>query len=350
METAPTASAATQEPAPTNRWWWRSIVERYEKPSSLRSLWQITNSMGPYLILWGLMIWALQSHHYWLTLLMAPLAAGFLVRIFIISHDCGHGAMFKSPRVNRFWGVIASLLCATPYHFWLSEHGRHHGASGNLDRRGVGDIWTLTVQEYLASSRLRRIWYRIYRNPFMMFGPGAFGIMALRYRIPKGARNKKERLSVLWTNVGLLGIMLGMTHWIGLKEFLMIIVPILSVSSATGVWLFYVQHQYEGVRWDRNENWDFLTQAIESSSYYRLPRVLQWFTGNIGYHHVHHLSHRIPNYNLEKCHRENEIFSRARQITLWSSLKSLTLRLWDEEQRKLVGYRALRMARRSSAT
>lgn len=327
-----------------NAWWWRSVVERYEKPDLLRSSWQIVNSIGPYLLLWLLMIYSIRVS-YLLTVPAAVLAAGFLVRMFIIAHDCGHGSCFKSYRANRFWGVVASTLCIIPFHFWAADHGRHHGSSGNLDRRGFGDIWTLTVQEYLASPWYRRLGYRLYRNPFLMFGIGAVGVMAVRYRIPRGATNTRERLSVHWTNLGLAAIACGMVTWIGLAHYLMILGTILVVSSGAGVWLFYIQHQFDGVRWERDPEWNFLTQAIESSSFYRLPRILQWFTGNIGFHHVHHLSHKIPNYNLEQCHRENDLFSRARVITLWSSLKSVTYRLWDEEQRKLVSFRALRRAR-----
>ena len=319
--------------------WWRPIVEHYEQPQLSISCRQIANSVGPYLGIWLLMILSVEVS-YLLTLLLAVLAAGFWVRIFIISHDCGHGSFFKSRRANHFWGVITGVLTLMPYLFWRREHARHHGSSGNLDRRGVGDIWTMTVEEYLASSWWRRAQYRIYRNPFLMFGVGAWILFAFRYRVTQGAGNLQEKRSVYWTNFGLAAIAAMMIAWIGVKQYLMIMLPLMAIGSSVGVWLFYVQHQFEGVYWERDEEWDYLKQAMEGSSFYKLPKILQWFTGNIGFHHIHHLSHRIPNYNLERCHKDNEIFRTVNEVTLLSSMKSLAFRLWDENQRKLVGFKA----------
>lgn len=324
---------------------WRELVEPFERPSRARSIWQLANSIGPFLLLWGVMIWTIQ-YSYLLTLAIAVPTAGFMVRTFIISHDCGHGAFFRSPAANHFWGVISGMLTLMPYRYWRHEHGLHHATSGNLDRRGTGDIWTLTVREYQQSPWWRRAAYRLYRNPLLMLGPGALIVMTLMYRLPTSRHaGRRERLSVLATNLGLLAIILAMCTWLGAKTFFMIFLPVVIMSSSAGVWLFYVQHQFEGVRWTRHTEWNFLTQAIESSSFYRLPRLLQWFTGNIGFHHVHHLSPRIPNYYLERCHQAHALFQRVRTISLRDSFKSLRLRLWDEETHQLVGFDILRQVR-----
>ena len=325
----------------SNPTWWRSIVQQYEQPQLSISCRQLVNSVGPYLGIWALMILSVEVS-YSLTLLLAMFSAGFWVRIFIISHDCGHGSFFKSRRANHVWGVISGVLTLMPYLYWRREHARHHGASGNLDRRGVGDIWTMTVEEYLASPWWKRAQYRIYRNPFLMFGVGAWVLFVFRYRLTGGSGNVQEKRSVYWTNLGLVAIATTMIAWIGVKNYLMIMLPLTAIGSSAGVWLFYVQHQFEGVYWERDEEWDYLKQAMEGSSFYKLPRVLQWFTGNIGFHHIHHLSHRIPNYNLEKCHKDNEVFRTVNEITLLSSMKSLAFRLWDENQRALVGFKAVR--------
>ena len=319
--------------------WWRPIVERYEKPDRTRSLLQLSTSILPYLLLWGLMIWTI-TVSYLLTLLLAVFAAGFWLRIFIIGHDCGHGSFFKSKRANHFWGAFSGLLTLTPYLSWRHEHAMHHGSSGNLDRRGMGDIWTLTVKEYLSSPWWRRVIYRIYRNPVAMFGAGPLLLFGIWYRVPI-AGGPRERRSVHLTNIGLLAVGLSMCTLLGIAHYLMILLPVLIVATSAGVWLFYVQHQFEGAYWERDDDWDYLRQAMEGSSFYRLPKILQWFTGNIGYHHIHHLSHRIPNYHLEKCHNENEMFRQVNEIGLLSSLKSITFRLWDEDERKLVGFGAL---------
>jgi omega-6 fatty acid desaturase (delta-12 desaturase) len=320
---------------------WRRIVEHYERPRLASSVWQIVNSVLPYLALWYLMTVTV-GISYPLTLALVVLAAGFWVRIFIISHDCGHGSFFESSRANNFWGGLTSVLTLIPYRYWRMEHARHHGSSGNLDRRGIGDIWTMTVEEYRSQPWWRRAAYRIYRNPFIMFGLGSAVAFAIFYRFTDGATSKPLRRSVYRTNVALLVMAVAMIAWIGWAHFLMIFLPLLFLGSAIGAWLFYVQHQFEGVYWERDEHWDYLKQAMEGSSYYRLPRVLQWFTGNIGFHHIHHLSHRIPNYNLPRCHAENVLFQNVPQITLLTSLKSLKFRLWDEAKRKLVGFGALR--------
>lgn len=319
---------------------WRPIVEQYETPRLASSVWQILNSIVPYLVLWVLMVWTV-SFSYLLTLVLGVFTAGFWIRIFIISHDCGHGSFFKSRRANEFWGTLTGVMTLTPYLSWRHLHAKHHGSSGNLDRRGTGDIWTLTVKEYRALPWWRRALYRIYRNPVSMFGAGPLLLFGIWYRLPAGMGDRRARRSVHLTNAALLAGGLAMCAWIGIVHYLMILLPVMLFATSAGTWLFYVQHQFEGVYWERDDEWDYLRQAMDGSSFYRLPRVLQWFTGNIGYHHIHHLSHRIPNYRLEECHRENEMFQCVHEISLGSSLKSLSFRLWDEEERRLVGFGAL---------
>ncbi len=321
----------------SSKLFWHQAVARYQYPNQWRSIWQIVNTIVPYFIAWYVMYRSLEVT-YWLTLALSVLAAGLLMRIFIIFHDCGHGSFFKSRRANDIWGAITGVLTFTPYYQWRHDHAVHHATAGDLDRRGVGDVWTLTVQEYLESSPWRQLLYRLFRNPLVMFGIGPFFVFVVSQRFTRGADGRRERYSVYWTNLALLGILALMGMTVGIKAYVLIQLPIIVIGGAAGVWLFYVQHQFEGVCWERRDNWNFATAALKGSSYYRLPKVLQWFTGNIGFHHIHHLSPRIPNYYLEKCHRENPMFQEIKPITLLSSLRSLTLRLWDEEQRKLVGF------------
>ena len=324
---------------------WKEIVARYQKPSTARAAWQLLNTLVPYAGLWFLMYLSL-SVSYWLVVPLAILAGGFVIRIFIIHHDCGHGSFFKSRTANDVWGFITGVLTFTPYHHWRWEHALHHSASGDLDRRGVGDVWTLTVQEYLESSRWKRFTYRLMRNPIVLFLIAPLVLFLLLHRVPKPKASLRERLSVYWTNLGVVLMAGGMMWVFGWKEYLLIQLAITAVASSAGVWLFYVQHQFEGVYWERSEDWDYATAALKGSSFYKLPKILQWFSGNIGFHHIHHLSPRIPNYNLEKCHDAEPLFQTVKPITLFASFKSFTFRLWDEQQRVLVGYSHLRQLRR----
>ena len=320
---------------------WRQAVAKYENPDVRRSVWQIVNSVIPYFILWYLMYRSLEVS-YWVTLPLAVLAAGFLVRIFIIFHDCGHGSFFRSHTANDVVGFLTGVLTLTPYYSWRHEHASHHATAGDLDRRGVGDVWTLTVKEYLDLSPRERFRYRFYRNPLVMLVIGPLFVFLIRHRLTQGTASKRERHSVYWTNLALVGIVALMGVTIGLKAFVLVQLPIVMISTAAGVWLFYVQHQYEGVYWERHEDWDYVTVAVQGSSFYKLPKILQWLTGNIGYHHVHHLSPRIPNYYLERCHEESSIFKEVKPITLLASLKSFTFRLWDEDRRQLIGFGAVK--------
>lgn len=336
-----TEPSAAEQPASST--WWRPVVAPYEVPSAARSSWQLVNTLVPFFGLLALMTW-LAGRSVTATLLLAPLLAGFWVRIFIISHDCGHAAFFTSRAANSFWGGLTSFLTLIPYRYWKMEHAKHHGSSGNLDRRGTGDIWTMTVEEYRQASRGRKLLYRLYRNPLVLFGVGPLFLFTVLYRFTLGMGGPRERRSVLVTNLGLLAVFSLLVFLLGMKTVLLVILPAFTISAGAGVWLFYVQHQFEGVYWERDDNWDYLRQAMEGSSYYRLPRILQWFSGNIGFHHVHHLSHRIPNYNLEPCHMQNAMFQRVPEVTFLASLKALRFRLWDEKARQLVGYSALKHA------
>ena len=324
---------------------WKSIVCKFQQPSTPRALWQITNTLVPYTLLWFLM-YRTMAISWWLTVLLAILASAFLVRVFIILHDCGHGSFFKSGAANDVWGLLCGVLTFTPYYHWRWEHSLHHATAGDLDRRGVGDVWTLTVQEYLESSRWKRFAYRLARNPFVLFVVAPVYLFLIRHRFPKARANRRERYSVYLMNLALLGMAAAMVVAFGLKAYLLIQLTILMVAGSAGVWLFYVQHQFEGVYWERRNEWDYAAAALQGSSFYKLPRVLQWFSGNIGFHHIHHLSPRIPNYNLEQCHQADPLFQTVKPVTLFSSFQSLTFRFWDERRRKLVGYRALRDLRK----
>jgi acyl-lipid omega-6 desaturase (Delta-12 desaturase) len=281
---------------------------------------------------------------YWLTLLLAFPATGFMVRMFIIQHDCGHGSFFESRKANDLVGMLCSIFTLTPYHYWRTSHAIHHAGAGKLEARGIGDIHTKTVTEYLELSGWGRFKYRLYRNPFILFVFVPTILFLVLYRFPNYKHKEllKFQKSVYLTSL-IIASLMGILIWlIGIKDFLLIQLPITVITSSTGAWLFFVQHQFEDTYWAKRENWDFEKAALEGSSYYKLPKILQWFTGNIGFHHIHHLSPKIPNYLLEKCQKENIIFQKARTLTLRTSLKSMFLTLWDENQKKLISFRQLR--------
>ena len=338
-------SSSTQSQRPTNAAIWKEIVAKYQKPSTWRALWQIVNTLGPYLLLWYLMYRSL-AVSWWIAVPLAILAGAFLVRLFIIHHDCGHGSFFKSRKANDILGFITGLLTFTPYYHWRWEHALHHASSGDLDRRGTGDIWTLTVLEYLEASRWKRFAYRLARNPVLLFVIAPLYLFLIKHRLPTLKASPRARHSVYWTNLAMFGMAAGLGWFFGLKAYLLLQLVVMMVAGSAGVWLFYVQHQFEEVYWDRGREWDYTTAALQGSSFYKLPKVLQWFSGNIGYHHIHHLSPRIPNYHLEKCHQAEPLFQSVKPVTLFSSFKSFTFRLWDEQRGKLVGYRHLRDFRR----
>lgn len=316
---------------------WRLTVAPFEKPCHKRSLGQLANSVLPYLALLVAMYYTL-GISYWLTLALAIPATGFLTRIFIIFHDCGHGSFFHSRRANRIVGFLTGVLVFTPADSWHRRHATHHASSGDLDRRGVGDVWTLRVKEYQALPRWRRLAYRLYRHPVVLLGLGPSYTFFIEHRLWSRHESLSARWSTMQTNLALAAIALACGLTIGWRAYFLIQVPVMFLAGTFGVWLFYVQHQFEGAFWSRHDKWTWVGQALEGSSFYKLPPVLQWFSGNIGFHHVHHLSSRIPNYYLPACHRSQEMFRAVKPITLRSSLRSLSFRLWDEEQRKLVGF------------
>jgi omega-6 fatty acid desaturase (delta-12 desaturase) len=337
VETQPGTPEATTPAASTRHW--RNLIARFQVSSPRRAIWQLINSVIPYLLLWIAMVYAL-TVSYWLMLPVAILASGFLVRIFIIFHDCGHESFFRTRQANHLTGAITGLLTLTPYLHWRWHHALHHKTAGNLDTRGVGDIWTLTVEEYLQSSPRKRFGYRLARNPLVLFVVVPFYIFILAQRLHSGIAPSRERRSVHLTNLAIALAALCMSALIGLKAFLLIQLTVSTLAGSAGIWLFYVQHQFEGAYWQRGNKWNYTAAALEGSSFYKLPRILQWFSGNIGFHHVHHLSPRIPNYNLQRCHDANSLslFGTITPVTLFSSLRSLTFRLWDEARQMYVGF------------
>jgi len=325
----------------------KSNIAEFQRPSRARSIWQLINTLIPYAALWVLAYFAFQ-YSFWLILPFTLLASGFLVRIFIIFHDCGHQSFFRSRKANNFWGAITGLLTLTPYYFWTANHARHHDTSGNLDKRGFGDVWTMTVDEYMKAPLSTRLKYRLYRNPFIMFLLGPLLIVLVTNRLTKTAENSKERNSVYLNNISILLMAVSLSFLMGFKAYIIIQALVLLVGLIGGVWLFYVQHQFEGVYWAREGEWDFIAASLMGGSFYKLPKILNWFSGSIGYHHVHHLMTGIPNYNLAKCHEEIPAIGAIKPTGIRTSLKSLSYRLWDEGQAKLVSFRKARQAYKAS--
>jgi omega-6 fatty acid desaturase (delta-12 desaturase) len=325
---------------------WQQIVARYAQADLWRSLWQVVNTLIPYFALWALMLFSVHVS-YWLTLLLAVPTAGFMVRTFIIFHDCGHGSFFKTNAANSLLGTITGILTFTPYFSWRRDHAIHHATAGDLDRRGVGDVKTMTVKEYLAAPWWKKVSYRIFRNPLIMFTIGSFLVFTVVNRFPRPKDGKKERASVWWTNLAL-ALLIGLMIWlVGWKTYLLVQLPVLLLGTSAGVWLFYVQHNFDPTYWERHSKWAFVKAGFEGSSFYKLPGILQWFTGNIGFHHIHHLNPKIPNYKLPECYRENSLFH-VTPMTILASLSSLRMRLYDEERRIMVGWDALKRFRQKS--
>lgn len=326
---------------------WRALVAKYQQPDLRTALWQVSNSFGGLLLCWVLMYFSLNVG-YWLTLLLAFPAAGFLVRIFIIQHDCGHGSFFKARRANDIVGAICGYLTLVPYKFWRKSHAIHHAHHAELEERGIGDVWTMTVEEYRQASRWKRLVYRVFRNPIFLFGIAPTLNFVVMQRLPWAAQENwrhGEVSSVWWTNLVIAVWFVGGGLLIGFGTMVAILFPIIVIAASAGTWLFYVQHQFERTYWEHTPQWDYTLAAMHGSSYYQLPRVLQWFTGNIGFHHIHHLSPRIPNYHLQKCHDQNPLLQRVAHLTIGKSLRTVSLALWDEEKQRLVTFReALQMS------
>lgn len=322
---------------------WKNLLADYQASQAGKSVWQLINSFVPFFIIWYLMFHSV-GYSYWLTLLLAIPESGFLIRIFIIQHDCGHGSFFKSKKANDVTGLLCSFFTWTPYYYWKKGHGIHHANAGNLEGRGIGDVYTLTVKEYQQRSRWGKIKYRLYRHPLFLFLfiPAIIFILWYRFPTSKNKALKKVESNVYWTDFVLV-LLAGTMIWlVGLNTFLLIQLPIIFISTSAGNWLFYIQHQFEETYWADKENWNFSVAATQGSSYYKLPQVLQWFSGNIGFHHIHHLNPRIPNYLLEKCYRKIPALQKAPTLTIVKSLRSLLLHLWDEEQKKLISFRQLK--------
>jgi omega-6 fatty acid desaturase (delta-12 desaturase) len=320
---------------------WRESVAPHELPSMRRSLVDLATSVVPYLALTVLMYVCLDVS-VWLTLALTVPAAGFLLRTFIVFHDCTHGSFMPTKRGNRWVGRLAGLLVFQPFANWGHNHAVHHGTAGDLDRRGTGDVMTLTVEEYESRSWRGRLGYRLFRNPLVMFGIGPIWSLMIGPRIWSSKQRIRQRNSILLTNLAL-AIVVGAIVWlVGFQAWLLVQMPVVILAGTLGVWMFYVQHQFEDAYWESSENWSYSDAALQGSSYLRLPKVLQFFTGNIGLHHVHHLSAKIPNYNLQRAHDEIEIFQEVPVLTIRDGLRSIRLKLIDPDSGRLLTWGEVR--------
>jgi omega-6 fatty acid desaturase (delta-12 desaturase) len=332
------------------------MLARYREPSHARSIVEIVITLGPLVALWALAWVAYYFGFWWLSLLIAVPAAGFLVRLFMIQHDCGHGAFFRHRLANDWVGRVIGVLTLTPYDFWRRTHAVHHASSGNLDRRGLGDVNTLTVREYLALSSGGRLWYRIYRHPIVMFGIGPAYLFVLQHRLPVGMLRSggwRPWLSTMATNVAIALVVAVLIWFVGVWPFLLVHLPITLIAGSIGVWLFYVQHQFDPTFWARDGEWTLHEAALYGSSHYDLPGILRWFTANIGVHHVHHLCSRIPYYRLSKALRDYPELRGVSRLTMLQSFRCVRLALWDEGSRRLISFDQMRRcyaSRRSSVS
>lgn len=322
-------------------------VAPYEKTDTKSSIRQLINTLGPLLLLWYAAYLSL-SISIWLTIPIVIVTSGFMVRTFIIFHDCCHQSFFRSRLANDIFGTMMGVITLCPYQQWKNTHSIHHATSSNLDKRGTGDMWLLTVDEYIAAPLWRRIAYRLYRNPLTMLGVGPISTFLFEYRFNRKGARRKERVNTYVTNISLVALYALLCWAIGWQAFVMIQAPIFFISGMLGIWLFYVQHQFEDSYFENEDEWSYLKAAVDGSSYYKLPKPLQWITGNIGFHHVHHLSPRIPNYNLEKVHNAVTPLQQATTITIRTSLNSLNHRLWDGHNQRFVSFKEMRYSLRES--
>jgi omega-6 fatty acid desaturase (delta-12 desaturase) len=320
---------------------WLKTLSRYRQPRTSRSIFELLVTAGPFAVLW-LLAYLCLSHGIWLGFVVAvPAAAAFLLRLFMIQHDCGHGSFFARRSLDDWTGRLLGVLTLTPYDYWRRAHAVHHASAGNLDERGIGDITTLTVLEYRSLSPAGRLRYRLYRHPLVMFGIGPAWIFLLKQRLPFGMMRSGAMpwVSTMATNVAVFALAAAMAFAIGLGPFLAVHLPIVLLAAAAGVWLFYVQHQFEETHWATDDDWHFPGAALHGASYYDLPLVLRWMTGNIGIHHVHHLSSRIPYYRLPEVLRHHPELALIGRVTIRDSIRCVRLALWDEEQKKLLSFR-----------
>ncbi|MEX0690692.1 MAG: fatty acid desaturase [Gemmatimonadales bacterium] len=320
-----------------------NILAPYRTPAYRDAFTQLGSTAIGFAASWAAAYWAL-GVSYWLTLAFAVFGAGFTLRLFMIQHDCGHGAFFPSHALNDLFGAIIGIFTLMPYTYWRKTHAIHHKTSGDLDYRSFGDILTITVKEYQARPFWGRFRYRLYRHPFVLLIVGPIYQFVLKHRLPLDIPKNwvREWFSVVYTNLGLLAIAAIVWVTIGFKAFFLVQAPITLLSGMIGVFLFYVQHQFEDTYWREHPEWDFHAAGLQGSSYLVLPRVLQWFTANIGLHHIHHVNSRIPNYRLQKVWQEQPVFQHVTKITIWEGIKTLRLGLWDEDRGKLVSFRQAR--------
>jgi omega-6 fatty acid desaturase (delta-12 desaturase) len=325
---------------------WNRILEPYVGADTRQSVAQLVTSVLPFVALWWLALRSLEIG-YWLTLLVTIPTAGFMMRMFMIQHDCGHGSFFRSRAARDWVGRCIGVVLLTPYDYWKRTHAYHHAHSGDLDFRGFGDVDTFTVREYLSWPARQRFLYRLYRHPLVLFGVAPFFLFIIKHRFPWDIPKdwKQAWAGVWWTNVAIAGVVVTMSFIVGLERFLLVQVPITLLASTTGVWMFYVQHQYEDTYWQWHGQWDYYDASLYGSSYLVLPKPLQWLTASIGVHHVHHMSARIPNYKLQQVHDENPEFHVVARIRFTDTLKLINLALWDEENRKLIRFKDLKKAR-----
>ena len=316
----------------------RKDVAPFAKSEKRKSIMQMANTLIPLLVAWALGFYLLQ-YSPWLTVVCSVVAAGFVVRTFIIFHDCTHGSFFKNKKANDYVGFVTGVLTSFPYAKWKREHTIHHATSSNLDKRGIGDIDMLTVDEYMEKSKLGRLGYRLYRNPIVMFGLGPIYMVLVLNRVNRSDAKRKERINTHLTTVtiaAILGSLIWLTSW---QAVLLVYGVTLFIAGSLGIWLFYIQHTYEDSYFEYNEDWDYVKAAVEGSSYYKLPKLLQWITGNIGFHHVHHLSPRVPNYHLEAAHEAVPPLQKATTITLTTSLESIRYKLYDPERKRFITFK-----------
>ena len=322
---------------------WYLDTARYAKPDMRSALWQLLSTVISYAVLLTLMITTVQrGYPYPVTLVLAVVTAALFARIFIFFHDCTHGSFLPSPRLNRNVGYFCGILTFTAFHDWRRSHAGHHITVGDLDRRGIGDITVMTVDEYLAAPFIKRISYRLYRHPLIMFGIGPLYYFLIRNRYSSKGAKKMDIISVIFTNLAIVAIATVASLTIGFKTYVLVQLPVLMIAATFGIWLFYIQHQFEEVYWTRHEAWDPWRAALEGASFYKLPKLMQWISGNIGFHHVHHVRTAIPNYRLQQCYEEVPQLQEARAITILASLKSLRLHLYDEAAKKMVSFHSLK--------